>query len=1444
MTGAAANSDLATRRQRQGAAALAVVGGVGLVLLGHVVRQPEANEWLDDIALPSAGVTQGRVIQATRPAMGTLLRVSIWVASDHRGAADAAAQAALDRVSALEARTSSWQPTSATAAINRGAYAAPVHVEPELRELIAISQDWARRSDGAFDITGGPLFSLWAKAREEGVLPTAAEIDEQRASVGHQDLHLVGDTVRFGRPGMRLGFGAVGKGFAADQAAAFLRDEGWSDFTIDLGGDVVVSGTRGGSPWRVAIQHPREQTMLAEYRSTGGAIATSGDYEQYVVIDGRRYSHIIDPRTGRPVAGPASVTVLARRCADADAMATAVSVMAPDRRLRFIESLPGVEAVIVAEGGDVQLSTGLKMVGGRLERVSPARSVATDSPAPQRTAAGAIERFQTDVVPVLDRRCGGCHGATTAELEHLDDDTVGSLLLWEVNGAGRIHTRDQVRGAYERLTRRSSDHPTRPLIDARYPPAASSLLNAGLSQAHAGAGSAHHEVFASPADPDFRTLQAWVSDRISAAPAPPDELKGEAERFFAKEVVPVLMRKSCFGSNCHGAHAFNDLKLVPGVPLLPELFTPTMHKENRRRMLGASTRLVHLSGDVEQSKQLLKTIPIAEGGILHKGGNHFFEKGDPDYRTLVRWLELEAAEARATTGQPLGEQRGIVFVRRPRDTPERLFEDAAFMPGAALLWRRDGEEIDLAAHLHPDGPADLRAPDVSYDGRRVVFAMRRHEGDPFNLWEVQLDSRAARQLTFSSDPQVHYLDPLYVPDPGEGLGQADEADQGGSEALVLVSNRAGAWSAASPEALLGEAEGGDHTTLLDDDRNERAGTFDGRRVEIVRGTNAGQVRTVLRQGAGEIVVDRPFELPCDSTTHYVIDATVRMAPKYDTYRMRPGPAGGERQAFERTLVRMTYAESHVRRPTLRSSGGPIVTTLRSGWQSGRPYFNGALFRLHVDGSDFHPHYGERSQIPLLSDDRELPNGLAIRIGRSADSYWGGSLILSDHQLGPAIEPDNPLDDLDHPFRAGPPVNSLPRFFPGWIHLDPAARPRGVSEGGAYRDPYPLPDGSLLVAHAAGPIDLHDPAAAPDFDIVRLVPDPAFQRVEGLEPGPHRRELVVAGPDAELWPRPVVVRLQGRITPGVRLHHDELLFGAPVAVGGFSGYPTGTPALLQIFDLATIEAFFEQFTPVGAKHLRVPSPGQPGQSADTELTTHVRLVAQHPLPEGVPGPPERVILAEGPLEEDGSYQAMIPSGLPFQVQALNPDGMAVSALRRWLYALPGERHTLSVPRVLFPQTCGGCHGGLTGKGEDVLRRPDVVSSASRSIAVWDPSTRARRRPPPPSESPSDGSITATWEHDVAPLIARRCAGCHRADAPAAGLALDGPAAYESLRHHIEHREGLAIESYLVEKLLGRELRAPRDLAGDVPHPSSQPLSTDELKTVVRWIDLGSPGRALR
>ncbi|MBI4602155.1 MAG: FAD:protein FMN transferase [Planctomycetes bacterium] len=352
---------------------LAAAALLALAALGWWARRepaagaPGASQASSASAVPGPRATRGSVVRSSRPLMGSVFEVDIWAPDGREPDAAEAAMAALDLVAALEEKVSEWRPSSEISAVNRGAGGEPVRVGPEARDLVAAMLEWARKTRGAFDPTGGPLFRRWEKARAEKALPSAEEVHAMRELAGWEKVSLEGGAVRLERPGMSLGTGAIAKGWAADRAAALLRDRGFPDSVIDAGGDLVVSGTKGGERWSVAVRDPRKEGFLAVLPSSDGGIATSGDYERCFFVDGIRYSHVLDLRTGWPAKGLSSVTVLAPTGAAADALATAVSALGAEEGLRILATVPGARAMLVREDGSTLVSYGLRLDGDRLE---------------------------------------------------------------------------------------------------------------------------------------------------------------------------------------------------------------------------------------------------------------------------------------------------------------------------------------------------------------------------------------------------------------------------------------------------------------------------------------------------------------------------------------------------------------------------------------------------------------------------------------------------------------------------------------------------------------------------------------------------------------------------------------------------------------------------------------------------------------------------------------------------------------------------------------------------------------------------------------------------------------------------------------------------------------------------------------------------------------------
>ncbi|NLE39455.1 MAG: FAD:protein FMN transferase [Pirellulaceae bacterium] len=285
-----------------------------------------------------------------------------------------AALAALDEVDRIEEQLSYFRATSEVSRINQLAQSEPLPIDADLFELLELAARLHGETDGALDITAGPLSEVWGFARRKGTIPTNEQLDEARSRVGSDKLELNsnGQTARLGVPGMRINLGAIGKGYALDRSAAILAERGIEDFLMHGGqSSVVARGSRGnpgfapnrGEPtgWTVGVHDPtRHGRRLAEIRLCNRALATSSSEKQFFRHQGRRYSHILDPRTGQPAEGLVSATVVAPSAVLADGLSTALFVLGADHALTFCEARPELAVLLVrAEGSQIEvLSSG------------------------------------------------------------------------------------------------------------------------------------------------------------------------------------------------------------------------------------------------------------------------------------------------------------------------------------------------------------------------------------------------------------------------------------------------------------------------------------------------------------------------------------------------------------------------------------------------------------------------------------------------------------------------------------------------------------------------------------------------------------------------------------------------------------------------------------------------------------------------------------------------------------------------------------------------------------------------------------------------------------------------------------------------------------------------------------------------------------------------------
>jgi thiamine biosynthesis lipoprotein len=282
--------------------------------------------------------------------MGTRFKIILY--ARNKELAVRAANAAFERVAELDGIMSDYRETSELMRLCHRAGGGPVSVSADLFRVLERAQAVARQSGGAFDVTAGPLVRLWRRARRTGEMPDPQRLAQARALTGYAKLTLDPKTrsVSLERPGMLLDLGGIAKGYAADAALLVLKRFGIRRALVAAGGDIVAGdpppGARG---WAIGIQplEPAESSSAPRLVLVNAAVSTSGDAEQFVEINGVRYSHILDPRTGLGVTGHSSVTVVAPDGTTSDAMATAASVLGPKDGLAFINAAENVAALFL-----------------------------------------------------------------------------------------------------------------------------------------------------------------------------------------------------------------------------------------------------------------------------------------------------------------------------------------------------------------------------------------------------------------------------------------------------------------------------------------------------------------------------------------------------------------------------------------------------------------------------------------------------------------------------------------------------------------------------------------------------------------------------------------------------------------------------------------------------------------------------------------------------------------------------------------------------------------------------------------------------------------------------------------------------------------------------------------------------------------------------------------
>jgi mono/diheme cytochrome c family protein len=1186
-------------------------------------------------------------------------------------------------------------------------------------------------------------------------------------------------------------------------------------------------------------------------------------------------------------------------------------------------------------------------------------------------ATEGFKYYKKNIAPIMEKNCSAkdengnyiCHGKKEIDVEKKEAEykkyhdapyaqskycgtchqSAKKGFSFALNYSDKIATPGQYMLSYQEAKKRA--------IHSKIPFA--KILRMPLSAQAGGFGLYHKggEVFTSVSEPEYKKLAEWV--RLENEALKDMVLQSRAEQFFGKNVLPVYVRNGCLSPSCH---TFNHSSFAPDSGMetddlyakIEDRFSPEQVRFNRMMSKGLIQSVVYLTGDVEQSRLLLKNIPIEKGGILQRGGNNQFFSGpeDPDYQIIKKWLLMEREEAvsklkidgKKVDPDMVGKVQGLVFVRTSIKNHRKYLDIGKYMPGGDLylLKLKDGETlenttskpINLTAPFHTGADADIREPDVRYDGRAIIFSMRIGEDDNLNVYEILLDEnldyveKSFRRLTYGPKDvngiKVHYTDPTYVPNPEDknalsGGYNLDKAD------IVFVSNLSGGVIQSTERGIVGEADGGNFDTIIDFDRPEIDDTFIGKRIYIVDGTNKGEWRKIKSfknrlfnyEKRSYIKVDRPFTEPVDNSCIYVIERDKEtqpgFLPSYSMYGMKYPEKSDEENTYNETISRITFGIAQELDLSVRSTGEVFFSGQRSFTDKyDRPIFHMTNCRRHLDTRfSFPTHQGNRSQVLVYADHHEMPNGIDINVGMDADNLWeGGNLSVSDHQFGPGLEARNPHDFVTGFFdEDGIPITDNPkidntrfnfkngkepshtRFMFKKIALFPsrgqnAVSRTGFSPGGIFKDSIPLPNGDILVAHSPKPINHLDPNANPDFDLYILKPDPSFHPPGGKGQPRVKKIKIKAISEigaSEVQAYPIYIRMKSKLNAARRAKRDHLIRPKGMPDDDYR------PAKYLERNYLLIDAVMNDPSPVGKNVAYKTDPVTGEALKPIDEVKYVRMVEVLPVLPSLAkhldinkiknSDPESTsisngihlqkrIVCEKKLESDGSIFIKVPSKIPMVMQSLNADKMALRQSARLYFFAPNETFTISPSPSETFQTCGMCMGAMSGNPKRLFGPINTFTGQGKVKAI----AKAKGNPPAYGIDVKD-RITIDFKRDIQPILNKNCVACHQGNNAPKGLSLidaktyyyneayenlmqleEPESAWYSHKKYIDERSGLAINSYLIEKIYGRELKAPQKLNGDAPHPSKKlikkhkvnasSLTDDEKMMLVRWIDMGA------
>ncbi|MCC6553303.1 MAG: hypothetical protein IT372_09830 [Polyangiaceae bacterium] len=942
-----------------------------------------------------------------------------------------------------------------------------------------------------------------------------------------------------------------------------------------------------------------------------------------------------------------------------------------------------------------------------------------------------------------------------------------------------------------------------------------------------------------------------------------------ARDVFESRALPVL-ESTCAAATCHGVAPDAEARgeRVDWNQLFFRLSSSGAIADPAQAYEAAKRR-INTTEDPAFSSLLRKPLAVASGGVGHLGGGNFWSPEDPGYRALHEWIALEAGGGEDP--EPLTERERLFA-----DTVQPVLVEATCMtsrchgptagsipyaldigyegrfPAAATRHNYEQTLRMLALDGYPLMSRVLRkaqapGPGIIHKGMNFDFFSGNPGGGVLAVASWACAERRARtghDCASPGEPPMSGfvfirgpITPRHAFDlepftPGSDLFLAPVGDAtlvpGGVENLTAALHPSGPADVREPAvsrdgervvfSMRTRSEEGHHLWLLDlRTREARQLTFGNERLP-----------------GGGLATDRDPTWGPDDTIWF---ASTRAGDVADQGRLLDAEIYSLDLATSE-MRRWTYTPHVERKPVFfdvgDEAGGEVAfSALRDAIPD---QARAHVFRFPPSMStEYHQHFGITTVQTFLYDMRELPDGRYTGVVGDLPAPWeSGALAIVERNFGPEI---NERSAVQEP--------AVEVYSPPMVVL--------AGDGG-YRDPAPLADGRVLVAHQPDPFDPADAASAfaPRIELLEIA-----ERPDGSGPAIARRAVLLEEPGVALTdPEPISVR-------------------APVRVDGAPLAPSVEPtAIFRHQGLPMIDGLLANLSPSGVK---TPLDG----------IAYVRLVEHLPMPpeDRFTVPPDETlanqdaatsvslgrhgaarVLAELPVEADGSFQARVPAGASFRVQALDSSRMAIgSAHNRWFYALPGQVLTQGISSAAGPgrygSRCATCHGEPTGSDlPPEMEDPDLITGASLSLSRFE-----HQNPRRPIDPPAVGGATRVevdFRRDVQPILDRRCVRCHDESSPAGGVDLTGsPTAhftrsYEGLlrpgagsgggRAYVDDGDGRARRSYVVELLMGQELEAPRAISAPGarhPEPGSgdDRVTEEELLTLVRWIELGATYR---